>query len=182
MRFNLFMNIVILLSLLLVPTVSKAAEDISVKITASPEISSIGPDVDLAKYTISVLDQSGEPIPYTKMLFTLDAPKKGWFFSTDFPLVEGTRLMESEVVLEDGTYTFDYIAPIRGEYQLNVKVSSTEKTPIAFSPQEKEITFHLNENKNEVVNAIILIAILIGIGIVLGVIFAKSRYREKAVI
>jgi hypothetical protein len=154
-------------------------EGVNITLTTEQGFSAIGPDKDLARYTLSVVDDEGNPIPYSHVSYTLETPKKNMLFSTDFPIVEGTTLMQSDLVLEDGTYTFDYLIPIRGEYRLMVNAQPTEKSPITFSPTEKEVRFTINENPEEVVNGFILFGIVSLIGLISGFIFARSRYRVQ---
>jgi len=48
------------------------------------------------------------------------------FFSTDIPLVEGTRLVEMRLPLKHGIAEWKYAWPIRGEYRLAVVATSTD--------------------------------------------------------
>jgi hypothetical protein len=56
----------------------------------------------------------------------LDAPVPGRFFSTDFPLVEGSQLVELRLPLSRGKAEWKYLFPIRGEYRVAVDVITTE--------------------------------------------------------
>ena len=55
-----------------------------------------------------------------KVAIVLDAPKPGTFLSTDFPLVEGSRLLELVLPLRRGRAEWKYLFPIRGNYRLSV--------------------------------------------------------------
>ena len=54
------------------------------------------------------------------MNIRLEAPKPGRFFSTDFPLVEGSELIEMRLPLRRGRAEWSYLFPIRGEYRLTI--------------------------------------------------------------
>ncbi len=73
-----------------------------------------------------VTDAGGKPVENGWVDVRLDAPGPGFFFSTDLPLVEGTRLVEMRLRLKHGIAEWQYAWPIRGEYRLTVEAISAD--------------------------------------------------------
>ncbi len=162
------------LALSLTPRAALAAR---IECKAEPDFASIGPDADLARYTVRVLDEAGHPVPNSRLKYTLHAPPRNAFFSTDFPIVEGTTLMEGDAVLSDGTLSFDYLTPIRGDYRLVAEAWPASDTS---RPIRSEIVYHINENPDEVRNGAILLALLFGFGVVSGFVIVRPRASRTA--
>ena len=71
----------------------------------------------------------------------LYAPKSGWLFSTDFPHVEGTLLLDIELPLSNGWVAWEYVFPIRGDYRLEVELADPQK-------EKAKKVFNLNIREN----------------------------------
>jgi hypothetical protein len=101
----------------------------------SPSIALIRPHAGLVATSVLVTDAAGKPVENGWAEVRLDAPKSGMFFSTDIPLVEGTRLVEMRLPLKHGIAEWKYAWPIRGEYRLAVEATSAngEKTSKTFA-------------------------------------------------
>ena len=56
----------------------------------------------------------------------LEAPMPGNFLSTDIPQVEGTRLVELRLPIQQGKAEWQYSWPIRGDYRLAVMATSAD--------------------------------------------------------
>ena len=95
---------VILAASILAPGVF--AKGPSIAISTEPLAGEIIPDATLSTVKISVLDEQGSPIPNVNIGFVLTAPASGLFFSSDFPVVEGTDLMKYELLAADGKPRF----------------------------------------------------------------------------
>lgn len=95
----------------------------------------------------------------------LSAPKSQALSTTDFPVVEGSTLFEANVGMENGTFEFSFVPPIRGRYELKVR-------PLTANYNLSETTswsFAIPENPLKVKN----LAVFLGI---LGLISALSGY------
>ena len=76
------------------------------------------------------------------MQIRLDAPKPGWFFSTDFPLVEGSRLLDMKLPIRGGKIQWQYLFPIRGEYQVDIEA-------VTVDDEKADKIFHVTIRENE---------------------------------
>jgi hypothetical protein len=112
---------------------------------------------------LQAVDAKGLPLINAKIhLIILTPPKSPWF-STDFPIVEGTKLLEIEAIAPKGELSIQQMLPIRGTYQLLVNV-----TPIvanAFPPIQQRLTLSVPENWVKYRNFGILVIILLFIGL-----------------
>lgn len=165
---------------LTVPGSAFAQEDgISVALSSVPELKEIRPDLDLAEFTLTISDDNGEPLKDVWVNFTLNAPPKPTFISTDFPAIEGTILMQGEYWLRDGVLKFNYVPPIRGEYLVNLEVRPGENVDSSIQPAAETISFTLNENPAEIPRALILLGIIMAIGVISGFVFSRSKHAVE---
>lgn len=169
-----------LVLLIFIPSPMQAAEenDLQVQLQTTPEVNAIRADLDVAQFSILVKDNKGQPVKDVELAFTLVSPSKKFFPSTDFPVVEGTTLMNGKVLAPEGKLNFKYAFPIRGEYTLKVKAS-----PIGNSAQavDKTLHFSINENPPEVRNAIVFILGLMLLGLITGYILTSRRVTREVV-
>lgn len=173
---KIYISIILLTMIFTIPVSVANPTTLSVVIETTPEAAKIGPDSSFVKTRINVVDASGKPVPNIYLKFHLDAPRKNQLISTDFPIVESTRLMAYEGVLPEGTYEFEYIYPIRGTYGFFVE-AGMNKSDISI---KNKLNFSISENAGEKVNFIIFISLLLVLGIVTGVIAGKSRRSTSA--
>jgi hypothetical protein len=99
--------------------------------------------------------------------------------STGFPWVEGSPLLILDSEFSDGTFTLQYLFPIRGIYTFDLEITSVPEGP-AFPPTSLRKTVRISENPVVVRNAWLLIGGLLIFGGIIGTIFARSAAaREK---
>ncbi|MCM8532585.1 MAG: hypothetical protein NE330_15575, partial [Lentisphaeraceae bacterium] len=137
-----------------------------VNFSTEPPLSEIGPDVTVAKMIFS-LTEKGDAVDGL-LSITLDSPQKNTGLSTDFPIVEGTRLIETQVQTKNGKFEMSYLFPIRGDYKMTVrsKVDGKEYTEV--------LDFKLNENPHEVAKFGILLLSLLVFGLISGVVIGRG--------
>ncbi len=149
----------------------------SIRLSTQPSISQILPFEAEAsvtpspvKLTLQALDTAGQALENAKIHLQILTPPKNPWFPTDFPIVEGTELLNIEAVAPKGELQIQQMLPIRGKYQLLVEV-----TPIvaeAFTPFLQTLTLSVPENsikyRNFGILALVLFAVGIGGGLVLG--------------
>lgn len=103
------------------------AEEGEIRLETIPSLDEVRPLADPARIVLTVLDGEGEPLKQGRVRIRLDAPPPGRLLSTDFPLVEGSRLIDMELPVSDGRAEWEYVFPIRGSYRLEVQAASGEK-------------------------------------------------------
>lgn len=102
------------------------AEGINIYFKTSPGTEQLRAGAETASLALLVAAEDGRPVQQGWVLIGLDAPVPGRFFSTDFPLVEGSRLVEVRLPLRRGKAEWRYLFPIRGEYRLTIAYVTAE--------------------------------------------------------
>ncbi len=142
----------------------------TVRLTAEPPITQILPfeaeataPLSPALLKLQALDAEGIPLQNARIKLTILTPPKNPWFTTDFPIVEGTKLLDIEAIAPKGELQIQQMLPIRGNYQLLANV-----TPIAqnaFTPIQQTLTLSVRENGVKYRNFWILAAILLAVGL-----------------
>jgi hypothetical protein len=155
------------------------AEDINIYFKASPRLELLYPYSDPATFTLLVTGADGKPVAQGRVAIRLEAPEPHWFFSTDFPLMEGSRLLDMSLPLRQGRAEWKYLFPIRGQYRLTVEF-------MALDGQKATKTFPLviRENKQKWFFLGIFTAGLFVLGVFAGRIFtgALSTAKRRAAV
>ncbi|MFB6356247.1 MAG: hypothetical protein ABEJ65_07005, partial [bacterium] len=86
-----------------------------------------------------------------KLSYRVHAPDREAWFSTDFPIVEGSVLMNGTVIPANGQQMIEAILPIRGTYLVQAQVEGPEGTT------SRNMTFSVSENSSEIRNLIIFL-------------------------
>ena len=157
--------------------VSSQTPQPSVRLITNPPISEILPfQADgktvpsPVKLTLQAVDTTGQPLEKAKIRLQILTPPKNLFFPTDFPIVEGTELLNIEAVAPQGQLQIQQMLPIRGTYQLLVDVTPIEGN--TFTPIQQKFTVSVPENwvkyRNFGILAVILFGVGLGGGLVLG--------------
>lgn len=150
------------------------ADDISIYLKASPRLELLYPYSDPANLTLLVTGADGKPVSQGRVTIRLAAPEPGWFFSTDFPLVEGSRLLDMSLPLRQGRAEWKYLFPIRGEYRLTV-----EFTALDGRKTNKTIALEIHENKQKWLFLGIFTLALFVLGVLAGRIFTRTFPSAK---
>lgn len=151
----------------------------SVRLTTNPPINQVrpleaeattvlgsghyNPPVQLMLQAVNAQGQSLKDAKIHLQLFT--RPKNPWF-TTDFPIVEGTKLLDIEGNAPTGQLQVQQTLPIRGTYQLLVAV--TPLVANAFEPIQQKLTLTLPENPLKFRYFGILVVILLAVGLLGG--------------
>ncbi|MEH2178922.1 hypothetical protein [Nostoc sp.] len=151
----------------------------SVRLTTNPPINQVqpleaeattvlgsghyNPPVQLMLQAVDAQGQSLKDAKIHLQLFT--RPKNPWF-TTDFPIVEGTKLLDIEGNAPTGQLQVQQTLPIRGTYQLQVAV--TPLVANAFQPIQQTLTLTLPENSLKFRYFGILVVILLFVGLLGG--------------
>jgi hypothetical protein len=148
------------------------ADDINIYFKASPRLELLYPYSDPATMTILVTGTDGKPVAQGRVTVRLEAPKRGWFLSTDFPWVEGSRLLEMSLPLRQGRAEWKYLFPIRGEYRLSVEFTALDGRNAA-----KIFPIEIRENKQKWFFLGIFSLALFVLGVMAGRIFTARTSR-----
>ena len=106
--------------------VASGAEEFNIYLKTSPALELLRPFADPVNISLLVTHADGRPVEQGKVSIVLDAPQSGAFLSTDFPAVEGSRLLELVLPLRQGRVQWKYLFPIRGEYRLAVNLVTAD--------------------------------------------------------
>ncbi|MBN8560152.1 MAG: hypothetical protein J0L70_06485 [Leptolyngbya sp. UWPOB_LEPTO1] len=119
-----------------------------------------------ARLTLEAVDATGQPLPNAKIRVQILTPPKNFWFTTDFPIVEGTKLLDIDAIAPQGKLQLQQTFPIRGTYQLLVDV--TPQSANAFTPLKQTLTLSIPENWIKYRNFAILAAVLLAVGLLGG--------------
>ena len=113
--------------------------------------------------TLQAIDAQGQALKNARIHLQLFTPPKTPWFTTDFPIVEGTKLLDIEGNAPTGQLQVQQTLPIRGPYELLVNV--TPIAPSTFAPIQQTLTLSVSENGAKYRNLGILVAILLAVGL-----------------
>jgi uncharacterized membrane protein YciS (DUF1049 family) len=152
----------------------------AIRLTTSPIVRQIRPfeaeaihPQDPVQLSLQALDGAGQPLKNAQMHLQLRTPPATPWFTTDFPIVEGTTLLDMTAVAPAGKLSWQQMLPIRGTYQLQVEVTPT--TPNAFAPIQQTLTLAVPESWVKYRNLGILMAILLAAGLVGGWVIGSGQ-------
>lgn len=146
------------------------ADEVKIYFKTTPGSDLLQPFVDPADLSLLVTGADGRPVMQGMVAVRLEAPRSGRFFSTDYPLVEGTLLSAMQLPLRSGRANWKQLFPIRGEYRLSVDAVSADG-----SKANKVFTFTVRENPKKWLALGAFSAGLILLGFVAGRIFTAPR-------
>ncbi len=119
-----------------------------------------------ARLTLEAVDASGQLLANAKIRVQILTPSKNPWFTTDFPISEGTKLLDINAIAPQGKLQLQQTFPIRGTYQLLVDV--TPQSANAFTPFQQTLSLSIPENWIKYRNFAILAAVLLAVGLVGG--------------
>jgi hypothetical protein len=151
----------------------------AVQLTTSPPITQVSPlEAEATEYLgsgqyqapvqlkLQAHDSTGKPLQNAQFhLQVLTPPPTPWF-TTDFPIVEGTKLLDIAGASPTGEFQIQQVFPIRGNYQLQVDVTPTVAG--AFAPIQQTLQLNVPENPLKLAYFPGLLAVLLAIGLVGG--------------
>lgn len=165
---------VLLAGFVFVPAVG--SQDLNVYFKTTPRIELLRPFADPADLALLVTDADGRPMENATVSVRLDAPAPGRFFSTDMPIVEGTRLNEMTLKLRQGRVSWKYLFPIRGEYKLVVDVRAADGRQAV-----KTFVFKIRESGSKWLALTAFSLALFILGISAGRIFTKTSAQAALI-
>ena len=131
------------------------------------EASTLPAPVHLA---LQAIDAAGQPLQKARIHLRITTPPHNPWLTTDFPIVEGTELLDMTTSAPQGNLQFQQMLPIRGDYRIQVEVTPTETNQ--FAPFQQNLTLPVRENwvkyRNFGILAVLLLAAGLGGGLVIG--------------
>lgn len=151
-----------------------------VRLTTEPAIEKIRPFEAEAitkqlpvRLTMQAVDVAGAPLKNANIHLQLLTPLSTPWFTTDFPIVESTILLDLKTPAPMGAVQFQQMMPIRGVYQL--KVSVTPQVANAFAPFQQTLPIDVSENGMKYQNFAILAAVLLLAGLAGGWVIGQRQ-------
>jgi hypothetical protein len=145
------------------------AEEFSFYFKTSPRLELLRPLDEAATLSVLITAADGRPVNQGWVEIRLEAPKPGRLFSTDFPLIEGSRLIEMRLPLRQGKTEWKYLFPIRGEYRLILDLVTVDGKKAS-----KAFLFEIRENRNKWLFFCLFTLGLFVFGVVAGRMFTSS--------
>ncbi|MEA5579598.1 hypothetical protein [Anabaena sp. UHCC 0451] len=128
-------------------------------------------------FTFQAVDAAGKSLKNALINLEILTPPRNFWLTTDFPMVEGTTLLEMQVAAPDGKLEIQQMLPIRGNYQLNVNVSPLVAN--AFTPYQETLNLKVKENSIKYKYLAVIAAILFSVGLLGGwVIGGQEELKE----
>jgi hypothetical protein len=127
--------------------------------------------------TFQALDAQRQPFKNAKIGLEILTPPSTPWWTTDFPIVEGTKLLAMEATAPQGRLEIQQMLPIRGNYQLRVNVSPLLAG--AFTPYEQTLTLPVRENPVKYHYLGGLVIVLLGVGLLGGVVIGGQQIVQE---
>ena len=153
------------------------AERLTLRVTTDPPVDQIRPNEAPARIVIRAAHADGAPVENARVVLALDLPPRNAFFSTGFPIAEGTPLLRATAIAPHGELEISTLFPIRGAYALSARV---EQPGDPASASEMTFTIGVNEEPGVVRNFVLLIFMLAGFGLVSGIVLGRSSLKNAA--
>ncbi|MCA6573340.1 MAG: hypothetical protein IM535_12275 [Pseudanabaena sp. M38BS1SP1A06MG] len=147
----------------------------SVQLVTTPPIAQVTPlEAEATKYLgsgkydspvqlkLQARDAAGKALQNTEFHLQILAPAPTPWFTTDFPIVEGTKLLDIVGDAPTGEFLLQQVFPIRGNYQIKVDVTPTVAN--AFVPIEQTLNLTVPENPLKLTYFPFVLAVLLVIG------------------
>jgi hypothetical protein len=155
-----------------------------VQLTTNPPLEKILPFEAEAKkpqspvtLTLQAVNAAGKPLENALISLEIITPPRNFWLTTDFPIVEGTKLLQMKAAAPDGKLEIQQILPIRGNYQLRVNVSPMVAN--TFATYEQTLNLKVRENPVKYKYFVVVAAILLSVGLLGGwVIGGQEELRE----
>jgi hypothetical protein len=135
----------------------------SVQLLTEPALEQIRPLAEKSvQFTLKALDKTGKALNNANIHLTLLTPPRSPWFSTDFPWVEGTTLLDISKPSKTGELQFQQILPIRGNYTFKLEVNPLIAD--TFQPFQQTLSLSVSENEIKYRNYVILLVLLLFVG------------------
>ncbi|MBN4001891.1 hypothetical protein [Nostoc sp. LPT] len=127
--------------------------------------------------TLQAVDAAGKSLANAKISLQILTPPRNPWLTTDFPIVEGTKLLQINATAPDGKLEIQQMLPIRGNYQLLVKVSPLVAN--TFAAYEQTLNLNIRENPIKYKYLVAIAAILLSLGLLGGWIIGGQEELQQ---
>ncbi|MEH2166457.1 MAG: hypothetical protein V7K41_07255 [Nostoc sp.] len=127
--------------------------------------------------TLQAVDAAGKSLANAKINLQILTPPRNPWLTTDFPIVEGTKLLQMSATAPDGKLEIQQMLPIRGNYQLLVKVSPLVAN--TFAAYEQTLSLNIRENPIKYKYFVAIAAILLSLGLLGGWIIGGQEELQQ---
>ncbi len=166
--------------ILLFPWLAVAAESALLQMETDRQPSEVHPREDTLGFRIFVHSADGRPVSGARLKIQLKAPATPWLGSTDFPVVEGTSLLNQDLEIKGASHTFKFVPPIRGTYILTASVEALP-SDASFAPTQKTWQTTIHESPARKKNLLILLTILVLVGGISGFIMGRGPHPSAVI-
>ncbi|WP_392531367.1 hypothetical protein [Nostoc sp. C117] len=127
--------------------------------------------------TLQAVNAAGKSLENAKISLEILTPNRNPWLTTDFPIVEGTKLLQMNAIAPNGKLEIQQMLPIRGNYQLLVKVSPLREN--TFNPYQQTLTLNVRENPIKYKYFAVIAVILLLVGLLGGwIIGGQEKLQE----
>jgi hypothetical protein len=151
-----------------------------VTIAFDPPLRDAHPGHDPVEIRIRVQDEHGDLWGPADIHLRVQAPKENPFISTDFPVVEGTALVDQKLFTPSGAANLKLVLPIRGTYVVEASAvptsQGTKGLPVVTTLRES-----LPEGSTKILNATLLLLAVAAFGSLCGVFLGRESKLERLV-
>jgi hypothetical protein len=161
----------------------------AVQLTTNPPIAQVSPlEAEATEYLgsgqyqapvqlkLQAKDAAGQPLQDAQFHLKVLTPQPTPWFTTDFPIVEGTQLLDITGAAPAGEFQMQQVFPIRGNYQVQVDVTPTVAG--AFAPIQQTLNLNVPENPLKLAYFPVLLVMLLTIGFGGGWVIAGREARQ----
>ena len=130
--------------------------------------------------TVQARGPDGAPLRDAVIDLRMTAPRPSALAGSDVPRVEGRQLLHTRFGAPSGEYSFRYVFPIRGDYQLALRALPASGARPGFTPFSSTQAFHIEERSGELLK---LIAVGVGLalfGALSTIVLARSQLAARA--
>ncbi|MEH2328584.1 hypothetical protein [Nostoc sp.] len=127
--------------------------------------------------TLQAVDAAGKSLTNAKISLQILTPPRNPWLTTDFPIVEGTKLLQMNATAPDGKLEIQQMLPIRGNYQLLVKVSPLVAN--TFAAYEQTLNLNVRENPIKYKYFVVIAAILLSLGLLGGWVIGGQKELQQ---
>lgn len=159
--------------LLSLPDYEARAENGDIRLKTIPALADARPFSEPVRVVLEVLDSRAQPMSAGRLHIRLHAPAASRLFSTDFPGVQGTLLIDMTLPVAQGKVEWNYVFPIRGAYRLETE--ALDEKGVA---TKRVFELPIKESRQKILFLAGFVVVLFLFGFVAGRLFTRPRRED----